>query len=65
MARKKAGDPPAKTPAPAVRSARPSALVDTTDALREIDRFFKKELAVIIPLTVREILNEQNARKFA
>ena len=29
MARKQAGDPPAKTLAPAARSAKPSALVDT------------------------------------
>ena len=29
MARKKAGDTPAKTPAPSARSAKPSALVDT------------------------------------
>ena len=35
----------------------------TEDALREIDRFFKEEHAVIIPLTVREILDEQIARK--
>ena len=33
------------------------------DALREIDRFFKADHAVIIPLTVREILDEQIARK--
>jgi DNA modification methylase len=35
------------------------------DALREIDRFFKEDHAVIIPLTVREILDEQIARKLA
>ncbi len=35
------------------------------DALREIDRFFKADHAVIIPLTVREILDEQIARKLA
>src|SRR5256885_16168869 len=29
------------------------------DALREIDRFFKADHAVIIPLTVKEILDEQ------
>jgi hypothetical protein len=33
------------------------------DALREIDRFFKEDHAVIVPLTVREILDEQIARK--
>ena len=37
----------------------------TEDALREIDRFFKADHAVIIPLTVREILDEQIARKLA
>ena len=35
------------------------------DAFREIDRFFKADHAVIIPLTVREILDEQIARKLA
>jgi hypothetical protein len=35
----------------------------TEDALREIDRFFKDDRAVIVPLTVREILEEQIARK--
>ena len=35
----------------------------TEDALREIDRFFKADHAVIIPLTVQEILDEQIARK--
>ena len=35
----------------------------STDALREIDRFFKEQHTVIIPLTVREILDEQIARK--
>ena len=32
------------------------------DALREIDRYFKADHAVIIPLTVKEILDEQIAR---
>ena len=35
------------------------------DALREIGRFFKDDHAVIIPLTVQEILDEQIARKLA
>jgi len=35
------------------------------DAPREIDRFFKADHAVIIPLTVREILDERIARKLA
>jgi hypothetical protein len=34
-------------------------------ALREIGRLFKTDHAVIIPLTVREILDEQTARKLA
>jgi hypothetical protein len=37
----------------------------TDDALREIDRFFKDDHAVVIPLTVQEILDEQIARKLA
>jgi hypothetical protein len=37
----------------------------TEDALREIDRFFKADHAVIVPLSVREILDEQIARKLA
>jgi hypothetical protein len=37
----------------------------TEDALREIDRFFKDDHAVIVPLTVQEILDEQIARKLA
>ena len=35
----------------------------TDDALREIDRFCKAGHAVIIPLTVRDILDEPLARK--
>lgn len=35
----------------------------TRDALDEIARFFKSEHRVIVPLTVREILNEQIAHK--
>jgi DNA modification methylase len=37
----------------------------SSDALREIDRFFREEHRVIIPLTVREILDEEIARKLA
>ena len=37
----------------------------TSDAEREIDAFFRKSGKVIIPLTVREILDEQIARKLA
>ena len=33
------------------------------DALREIDRFFKEDHATIVALTVRDILDEQIARK--
>jgi site-specific DNA-methyltransferase (adenine-specific) len=35
----------------------------TSDALREIDAFFRKSGKVIIPLTVKEILEEQIAKK--
>lgn len=35
------------------------------DALVEIDAFFRKSKRVIIPLTVREILDEEIARKLA
>jgi DNA modification methylase len=39
---------------------------DFTDgALREIDAFFRRDHRVIIPLTVREILEEQIAKKLA
>jgi site-specific DNA-methyltransferase (adenine-specific) len=37
----------------------------SSDAMTEIDRFFRKEKLIIIPLTVREILEEQIARKLA
>jgi site-specific DNA-methyltransferase (adenine-specific) len=37
----------------------------STDALTEIDHFFRKTGKVIIPLTVKEILDEQIARKLA
>ena len=37
----------------------------TRDALREIDAFFRKSGRVIIALTVREILDEEIARKLA
>lgn len=37
----------------------------SSDALTEIDRFFRKSHLVIVPLTVREILDEQIARKLA
>jgi len=35
------------------------------DALAEVGAFFKREHVVIIPLTVREILDEQIAQKLA
>jgi hypothetical protein len=35
------------------------------DALQEIDRFFKADHAIIIPLTVQEILDEHIARTLA
>ncbi len=37
----------------------------SSDALTEIDRFFKKSGKAIIPLAVREILDEQIAKKLA
>ena len=37
----------------------------TRDALREIDGFFRKSGKAIIALTVREILEEEIARKLA
>ena len=37
----------------------------TSDALREIDRFFRKSGKAIIALTVGEILDEAIARKLA
>jgi hypothetical protein len=37
----------------------------TADALREIDAFFRKSGKVIVALTVREILDEEIARKLA
>lgn len=37
----------------------------TFDALREIDAFFRKSGKSIIALTVREILDEEIARKLA
>jgi site-specific DNA-methyltransferase (adenine-specific) len=37
----------------------------SSDALTEIDHFFKKSGKAIIPLTVREILDEQIAKKLA
>ena len=35
----------------------------SSDALREIDGFFRREHIVIVPLTVREILDETIAQK--
>ena len=37
----------------------------TQDALAGVDRFFRQTGNIIIPLTVREILDEQIARKLA
>jgi hypothetical protein len=37
----------------------------SSDAMTEIDAFFRKQHRVIIPLTVDEILNEQLAKKLA
>jgi hypothetical protein len=35
------------------------------DALTEVDRFFRQTGKAIVPLTVREILDEEIARKLA
>ncbi len=35
----------------------------SSDAMREIDRFFREEHRIIVPLTVQEILDEEIARK--
>jgi DNA modification methylase len=37
----------------------------SSDALREVDAFFRREHRVIVPLTVRDILDESIARKLA
>jgi DNA modification methylase len=37
----------------------------SSDAMREVDAFFRREHRVIIPLTVREILDESIAQKLA
>jgi hypothetical protein len=37
----------------------------TSDALREIEGFFKKSGKVIVALTVKDILEEQIAKKLA
>lgn len=37
----------------------------SSDALREIDAFFRREHRIIVPLTVREILDETIAQKLA
>jgi hypothetical protein len=37
----------------------------SSDALTEIDRFFRKTGKIIVALTAREILDEQIARKLA
>lgn len=37
----------------------------SSDALTEIDAFFRKSGRIIIPLTVREILDERIAKKLA
>lgn len=37
----------------------------SSDALREVDAFFRREHRIIVPLTVREILDESIARKLA
>ena len=43
----------------------PASPAPQSDALAEIGAFFRKSGRVIIPLTVREILDEQIAHKLA
>jgi hypothetical protein len=37
----------------------------SSEAMREIDRCFRAEHRIIVPLTVREILDDEIARKLA
>ena len=37
----------------------------SSDALHEIDHFFREEHRITIPITVRDILDEEIARKLA
>jgi hypothetical protein len=37
----------------------------SSDAMREVDAFFRREHRVIVPLTVKEILEETIAQKLA
>ena len=45
--------------------AKRNSALYSSDAMIEIGAFFRKSGRVIIPLTVREILDEQNAHKLA
>ena len=69
MRRKDASYPPHAPSRPARLKEREKgvfvAFDYTEDALHEIDRFFKDDHAVIIPLTVQEILGGQIGRKLA
>ena len=80
MAKKAVATTPLKTPTPVVPQQKPSALLDTRviycgdnleqlaklpDALREIEAFFKRSHKFIVALTVKEILDEQIAKKLA
>ena len=44
---------------------RPVAFLPLRDALTEVDRFFRQTGKAIVPLAVREILDEEIARKLA
>lgn len=46
-------------------NAQMETMVGSSDAMREIDAFFRKTGTVIVPLTVEEILKEQPAKKLA
>jgi hypothetical protein len=69
----KKSQPPETTQSPARRPAawrsairaQSRGLRSGKDALREVDAFFRREHRVIVPLTVRDILEESLARKLA
>jgi hypothetical protein len=47
------------------KTAKPSSLVDTRLAEREVSRYFKQSGRTIILLTIQDILEEELARKLA
>ena len=55
--------PSARHPVPMPRKG--AKVAKSANGLREIDAFFRKSGKVIVALTVREILDEQLAKKLA